>query len=113
MYFAPGDPAVASLGSSATQADIEELREAMGLNKPYIVRLDVFGEINLFALILVRPMSIKVPVTKELLNRLPRTLLIAVICIVVQALVGTPLGIMASHYTIINSGISILCYSAF
>lgn len=109
MYFAPGDPAVAILGSSATQADIEELREAMGLNKPYIVRLGCFLLDTFLHFDLGTSYVYKVPVTKELLNRLPRTLLIAVICIVVQALVGTPLGIMAAlHHNKLGDRISML-----
>ena len=39
MYFCPGDPATMILGNEADPAAITALREKMGLNDPYIVRL--------------------------------------------------------------------------
>jgi peptide/nickel transport system permease protein len=96
MYFAPGDPATALLGSSATKAEIEELREMLGLDKPYIVRLGYFLRDTFLRFDLGKSYIHKVPVAQELFKRLPRTVLIAVICISIQALVGTPLGIMAA-----------------
>ena len=42
MTFCPGDPAAIILGSSATEQDMEILREQMGLNDPYLVRLGRF-----------------------------------------------------------------------
>lgn len=42
MDMTPGDPAVAKLGVDATAAQIEELREEMGLNDPFLVRYGRF-----------------------------------------------------------------------
>ena len=39
MSFCPGDPAAIILGSSATEADLEAMREELGLNHSYLVRL--------------------------------------------------------------------------
>jgi len=40
MNFVPGDPAQLALGSGVhTAAEIEAKREALGLNRPFIVRL--------------------------------------------------------------------------
>ena len=39
MQLTPGDPAQVILGTTATDAQINELRESMGLNDPYIVQL--------------------------------------------------------------------------
>mgnify|MGYP000593388487 CR=1 FL=1 len=42
MDMTPGDPAVAKLGVDATAEQIEELREEMGLNDPFLVRYGRF-----------------------------------------------------------------------
>ena len=39
MYFSPGDPAKLMLGDSASEEDVQALREELGLNDPYIVQL--------------------------------------------------------------------------
>ena len=39
MQFVPGDPVQIMLGDSATPMQIEEVREEMGLNDPFIVKL--------------------------------------------------------------------------
>ena len=38
MEFTPGDPAKLILGNEATEEDITNLREEMGLNDPFVVR---------------------------------------------------------------------------
>ena len=46
LHFAPGDPARTVLGEAATEADIMEQREKMGLNDPLIVQYGRFlGEV--------------------------------------------------------------------
>ena len=39
MYFVPGDPAEIILGTTATQEQVLAMRDQLGLNEPYIVRL--------------------------------------------------------------------------
>lgn len=39
LYFSPGDPALVLAGESATPEEIERIREALGLDRPYLVRL--------------------------------------------------------------------------
>ncbi|NTV89234.1 MAG: ABC transporter permease [Clostridiales bacterium] len=96
MYFTPGDPAAIILGSNATQADIALKRHQMGLDAPYIVRLlsylrDVFLHFDFGTSYIQRT-----PVVNEMLQRLPHTVTIAVICIILQTIIGTPLGIIAA-----------------
>ena len=38
MYLAPGDPARMILGDKVPQAQVDALREEMGLNKPFLVQ---------------------------------------------------------------------------
>src|SRR5436190_12542260 len=41
LYIAPGDPAAIIAGDQASQADVEKIRQGLGLDRPFVVR---FGE---------------------------------------------------------------------
>jgi ABC-type dipeptide/oligopeptide/nickel transport system permease component len=96
MYFIPGDPVKMMLGQDSTPAQIEAKREALGLNDPYLVRLGRFVGAIVLHFDFGESWVYHTPVTTELLHRLPRTLTIAVICMLLQIFVGTPLGIIAA-----------------
>lgn len=96
MYFTPGDPAAIVLGGDASQADVLVMREEMGLNDPYIVRLgrylkDVFLHFD-FGTSYITHTS----VTDELMARFPRTLLIALSSILIAIIIGVPLGVTSA-----------------
>ena len=81
---------------STTEVEIMAKQTEMGLNDPYLVRLvkylkDVFLHWD-FGMSYIQ----RTPVITELLNRLPYTLTIAVISILLQTVIGTPLGIVAA-----------------
>jgi ABC-type dipeptide/oligopeptide/nickel transport system permease component len=96
LYFIPGDPVRLLLGAEPTPAQVEAKREAMGLNDPYLVRLGKYVEGIVFHFDFGKSWIYNTPVTSELLQRFPRTLTIAVICMLMQILIGTPLGIIAA-----------------
>jgi ABC-type dipeptide/oligopeptide/nickel transport system permease component len=96
LYFIPGDPIRLLLGAEPTPAQVEAKREAMGLNDPYFVRLGRYVEGIVFHFDFGKSWVYNTPVTSELLQRFPRTLTIAVICMLMQILIGTPLGIIAA-----------------
>jgi ABC-type dipeptide/oligopeptide/nickel transport system permease component len=96
MYFIPGDPVKMMLGPDATPADITAMRQQLGLNDPYLVRLGKFVEGIVFHFDFGKSWVYNTPVTQELLARFPRTLTIAAICIALQILLGIPLGIIAA-----------------
>lgn len=96
MKLTPGDPAQVILGQTATDAQINALREEMGLNDPYIVQLgryfyEVFVKFD-FGESYVTGISI----TSELAARFPKTLIFAVSGMVLSLLVGIPLGVTAA-----------------
>ena len=96
MYFTPGDPAKMLLGAEATAEQIAEKRAQLGLDQPYLVQLwnyltDMFlrfdfGDSYIYGS----------PVINELMIRLPRTLTIGCLCMLLQVCVGIPLGIFAA-----------------
>ena len=96
LYFIPGDPVRLLLGAEPTPAQVEAKREAMGLNEPYLVRLGNYVEGIVFHFDFGKSWIYNTPVTTELLQRFPRTLTIAVICMLLQIFIGTPLGIIAA-----------------
>ncbi len=96
LYFIPGDPAKMMLGSDSTPAQIEAKRQELGLNDPYLVRLGKYISGIVLHFDFGESWVYHTPVTTELMHRLPRTLTIAVICMALQILIGTPLGIIAA-----------------
>ncbi len=96
LWFVPGDPAKIILGTEAPAADIEALREQMGLNKPFIVQLGTFMRDIFLRFDFGISYIYKVPVIKEFGIRLPRTALLGGISLVLNMLFGIPLGILAA-----------------
>lgn len=94
MEFVPGDPVDVILGTGFhTEEEKEIMREAMGLNRPFVVRLGeyisgVFLHFD-FGNSLADGTSIKT----ALLSRFPNTLYIAIFSIILTVVVGLPLGI--------------------
>lgn len=96
MYFIPGDPVKMMLGPDATPDQIDAVRDKLGLTDPYLVRLGKFLGNIIFRFDFGDSWLYNTPVTKELANRLPRTLIIAAVCISLQIILGIPLGIVAA-----------------
>ena len=96
MYIIPGDPAVAILGSQAEPWEYEALRETMGLNDPYLVRLgryllQVYTRFDLGESYLSG-----VSITTELAGRIPHTLELGLFSVLVSVGIGIPMGVQAA-----------------
>lgn len=98
MYFVPGDVARIKLGALAEESEVEALREALGLNDPYHVRLWNYLKGVFLHFDFGESLIDSTPVMKSLLERTPRTLIIAVLSTVFAAIIGTPLGITAATH---------------
>lgn len=96
MYFVPGDPAEIVLGQSATQEQVIAMREKMGLNQPYIVRLGKFLSDLFLHGSFGNSYIYGTDVGTELLERFPKTLIIAFFSIALSTVIGIPLGIRAA-----------------
>jgi peptide/nickel transport system permease protein len=105
IHLIPGDPIEVMLGESASGADREALRAALGLNQPLPVQyLDYLG--GLLQLDLGTSIHFRRPVSGLLLERLPATGLLAAASLLVTVLLALPLGIMAAvrRNTVWDSG---------
>lgn len=91
----PGDAAANLAGDNASPADIAALREQLGLDRPLLVRyIEWLGSIFTgdFGTSLYSSQS----VTQILTERMPITLSLALVTMVIVILVGLPLGIIAA-----------------
>lgn len=105
MYLTPGDPAKMILGSNATEEKLEALHEEMGLDGTYFERLGRYMKQVFVDHDLGSSYYTGVSVKEQIKARLPFTLRIAGISILVAACIGIPLGVLAAthHYTWIDN----------
>jgi ABC-type dipeptide/oligopeptide/nickel transport system permease component len=95
IHFIPGDPAQAMLGEAASQADVEQLREALGLDRPLLEQYGAFlrgvatGDLG-------TSLRTGLPVTSQMLERMPATIELAGAAMLVAICVSIPLGIAAA-----------------
>ena len=96
IHLTPGDPAAAILGIEASEEQIQELNEEMGLNLPVyqqylnwvsgVVQGD-FGE----------SYFMKEPVTDAIVNHLGPTVSLALLAEIVALVLAIPIGILAAY----------------
>ena len=94
VHMAPGDPASIMLGSYASKAEIEAFREEMGFNRPlhlqYVLWLGRAVQGNLG-----KSINSNLPVRKLIIERMPVTLSLAVLAVLISVLIALPLGVIA------------------
>lgn len=98
MSFCPGDPAQIVLGSSATQEDIELMRETMGLNRPWIVRLGTYLRDAFLRFDLGESYLTKVSISDSITEYLPRTMMLTIITMLISVSLAIPLGVTAATH---------------
>lgn len=96
IRIVPGDPAAVMLGTSATPEQIDELREALGLNESLFIQ---YGNYLLDVVQLDFGESFKLggEALNHVLYRLPFTITLAVSAILIALLISFPLGILAAR----------------
>ena len=95
IHLIPGDPAQAMLGEAAPQADVEALRERLGLNRPLYEQYGSFLS-GLVRGDLGRSLRTNQPVTQQILERMPATIELAAAAMAVAIGFSIPLGIIAA-----------------
>jgi peptide/nickel transport system permease protein len=95
MRLAPGDPAEVMLGPTASQEDVIQLRENLGLNDPIHIQYFRFLT-NAMKGDFGRSLRTNTPVFEEIKSRFPATLILAVTAIILSVLIGFPLGVIAA-----------------
>lgn len=91
----PGDPASAALGDRALDADVQRINRELGLDQPlpiqflYFLKQVATGNLGV-------SISLKVPVTQLIMQRLPVTLLLTVMAALIALVLAVPLAFVAA-----------------
>lgn len=95
IHLVPGDPVEMMLGDYARPADAEALRQALGLDKSFMVQFaDYMG--GLVKGDLGRSIHTGEPVTQMLLARIPATAHLALTALLIAGAIAFPLGVIAA-----------------
>ncbi|WP_026988724.1 ABC transporter permease [Fodinicurvata fenggangensis] len=95
LYFSPGDPATIIAGDMASEEDVREIREQMGLDQPYFVRFGTWiggvlqGDLG-------TSIFTNRPVADLIMQRLEPTVALTVSTMIVAVALAVPLGIIAA-----------------
>jgi peptide/nickel transport system permease protein len=95
IHLIPGDPAQAMLGEAAPQADVEELRGRLGLDRPLIAQYGSFLQ-GLVKGDLGTSLRTGQPVTEQIVERMPATVELAAAAMLVAIGFSIPLGILGA-----------------
>jgi len=95
LLLIPGDPAAVLLGQEASAEAIQNLRNALGLNDPWYIRLWDY-----FAGLLQGDMGTSIfqnrPVASIIATRLGATLELAIVSLILATVIGLTLGVIAA-----------------
>ncbi len=95
LHLTPGDPAAVIAGDYASPADVERIREKLGLDRPIHVQFFTWAGAVLQGDLGTSIFS-NLPVTKLIAQRLEPTIALSVSTIIFAILVAVPLGIVAA-----------------
>lgn len=95
LMLSPGDPAAVIAGDQATPQDVERIRAALGLDRPFFVQ---FGDFlwRVVNLDLGTSIFTNLPVSHMIAQRIEPTLALMVLTIILSVSVAVPLGVVAA-----------------
>jgi peptide/nickel transport system permease protein len=95
MQLVPGDPAIIIAGQSASDAEVQQVRQALGLDRSFPVRLlDWYG--GLLRGDLGQSLLLNRSVSDAILERAPVTLALAGFALLLTVAIGVPAGVIAA-----------------
>jgi peptide/nickel transport system permease protein len=95
LYIAPGDPAAVIAGDQASPADVERIRQSLGLDRPFLVQFGsrlwhkLHGDLG-------TSIFTNLPVSAMIAQRIEPTFSLMAITLVLTILVAVPLGVVAA-----------------
>lgn len=95
LFLTPGDPAAVIAGDVATADDIQRIRAKLGLNEPFLVQFGgwvgrlLHGDLG-------TSIFTNLPVTTLIGQRVPPTVSLTLLTLVVAVLIAVPLGVVAA-----------------
>lgn len=105
IYLSPGDPARATLGNQADAEAVQQLRADLGVNDPFYVRYfdwltDILqGDVG-------TSIVTGEPVMSMILERLPATLELSIVAMIITFVIALPLGVIGAvrQYSWMDTG---------
>ncbi len=95
LYIAPGDPAAVIAGDNASPADVERIRQSLGLDRPFLIQFGTWLW-RILHFDLGTSIFTNLPVGAMIAQRLEPTLSLMAITLVLTILVAVPLGVVAA-----------------
>jgi peptide/nickel transport system permease protein len=95
MHMLPGDPAQVMLGDRGTTDAIVQLHHDLGLDRPIPVQFWEFIK-RIVTLDLGESVTMRIPVTQLIVDRLPNTMLLTGMAAVLAVLTAVPLALLAA-----------------
>jgi peptide/nickel transport system permease protein len=95
LYIAPGDPAAVIAGDQASPADVERIRQGLGLDRPFLVQFGTW----LWGILhgdLGTSIFTNLPVASLIAQRIEPTLSLMVLTLIITLLIAVPLGVVAA-----------------
>jgi peptide/nickel transport system permease protein len=95
LYIAPGDPATIIAGDQASPADVERIRQGLGLDRPFLVQFGTWlwrilhGDLG-------TSIFTNLPVSSLIAQRIEPTLSLMTITLVLTIVIAVPLGVVAA-----------------
>jgi len=95
IRMVPGDPAIAIAGELATPELREQVRRDLRLDDPLLIQYGVYlarmlrGDMG-------RSVRTRLPVWDEIMIRLPRTMQLAILSLILAAAIGIPIGVISA-----------------
>jgi len=95
LYIAPGDPAAVIAGDQASPADVERIRQGLGLDRPFLVQFGTWlwrilhGDLG-------TSIFTNLPVSSLIAQRIEPTLSLMMLTLILTILVAVPLGVVAA-----------------
>src|ERR1700730_17315102 len=95
LYIAPGDPAAVIAGDQASPADVERIRQSLGLDRPFLVQ---FGSWvwHILHFDLGTSIFTSLPVASLIAQRIEPTLSLMAVTLVLTIVIAVPLGVVAA-----------------
>jgi len=95
LYIAPGDPAAVIAGDQASPADVERIRQGLGLDRPFLIQFGswvwriLHGDLG-------TSIFTNLPVGTMIAQRMGPTLSLMIVTLLLTLVVAVPLGVVAA-----------------
>ncbi|KZL12846.1 ABC transporter permease [Pseudovibrio sp. Ad26] len=106
----PGDPAIAMADAKATEAQLELIRQKLGLNEPLVMQFFYFVK-NTLSGDMGTSILLKTPVLEVIIERIPVTAFLTLYAVCLSILIAGPLAFVAALNK--NGGLDIAIRSGF